>query len=367
MDLKGKGFFIWKIRDCERGEPESIATAAQDARLTHVLIKVADRSYAHNIDSKTKTDLVPPVAAALRARGIQVWGWHYVYGEDPMGEARIAIRRAQELGLDGYVIDAEGEYKQPDRPAAARRFMKELRKSLANLPIALSSYRFPTYHPQLPWREFLEYCDFNMPQVYWEKSHNPDAQLKRCLREFQAINPYRPLIPTGATYKWNGWRPTDEDLQLFLKTTQELNLPALNFFSWDECRRDLNNLWELIAKYPFGEPPPEPPKDLLQQYIAALNSHDPDAVANLYRPDAVQVTAARTIQGQHALRSWFASLLNGQLTQATFSLTGSSGSGGSRHFTWRASSPQGSVDNGSDTLGVMDGKIAYHYMSYTIQ
>jgi len=367
MTLQGKGFFIWKIWDCVSGDAEGIASTAQDARLSHVLIKIADRSYPYNIDSKTKADYVPAVTAALRARGIQVWGWHYVYGEDPMGESRIAIRRIQELGLDGYVIDAEGEYKLPNRAVAARRFMHEMRNALPDLPIALSSFRFPSYHPQLPWREFLEHCDYNMPQVYWEKAHNPAAQLQRCLREFQALNPYRPVIPTGPGYKWNGWRPTDEDLQEFLKTTQELNLPAVNFFSWDECSRDLKNLWELIARYPFGEPPSEPPKDLPQQYIDALNSHNPETVAGLYRPDAVQVTAARTVQGQPAVKTWFESLLTNQLPEATFSLTGSSGSGSSRHFTWRASSQRGSVTNGSDTLGLRDGKIAYHYMSYSIQ
>jgi hypothetical protein len=366
MGLQGKGFFIWKIWDCVRGDPQGIAEAAKAARLTHVLIKVADRSYPHNIDSKTKADLVPPVAAALRARGIQVWGWHYVYGEDPLGEARIAIRRVQELGLDGYVIDAESEYKLPDRASAARRFMHELRKSLPDLPMALSSFRFPSYHQQLPWKEFLEHCDYNMPQVYWEKSHNPAAQMARCLREFQALNPYRPIIPTGPTYKWNGWRPTEEDLNEFLRTIHDQNLTAVNFFSWDECQRDHQNLWDLISKYSFGELPAQP-LDLPQQYIAALNSHDPDAVAGLYQPDAVQVTAARTVQGPLALRAWYGRLITEQLPAATFSLTGSSGSGSSRHFTWRATSQRGSVNDGSDTLGVVNGKISYHYTSFTIQ
>ncbi len=367
MPLTGKGFFIWNIYNCEGGDAEAIASAAQAAGLTHVLIKIADRSYPHNIDKKTKADLVPPVASALRARGIQVWGWHYVYGEDPLGEARIAIRRVQELNLDGYVIDAENEYKQPGRAASARRFMHELRSSLPDLPMALSSYRFPRYHPQVPWAEFLEHCDYNMPQVYWEQAHNPAAQIDRCMREFQALNPYRPVIPTGPAYKWNGWRPTNDDILEFMKATQLANLPAVNFFSWDECRRDLNNLWELIAQHRYGEPFPEPPKDLPQQYVEALNSHNPDNVAELYRPDAVQVTAARTIQGQPALRAWYASLLSEQLPEAAFHLTGSSGDGSSRHFTWRANSQRGSVTNGSDTFGLLEGKIAYHYTSYSIQ
>lgn len=366
MTLQGKGFFIWKVWDCAQGDPDEIASTAKEAGLSHVLIKIADGGYAHNIDEKTKVDLVPPVVAALRACGIAAWGWHYVYGYDPLSEARIAIRRIEELGMDGYVIDAEGEYKGADRPAAARRFMGEMRKALPNLPMALSSYRFPSYHPQLPWREFLEYCDYNMPQVYWEQAHNPADQLSRCLREFQVLNPYRPVIPTGPAYKWNGWRPSDEDMDQFFQSVNRAKIPAVNFFSWDECSRDLPNLWEKIARFSLGQPLPEPPKDLPQQYIKALNSHNPEIVANLYQPNAVQVTAQRTIQGQEALRSWYKELFTQRLRGATFSLTGSNGSEASRHFTWQATAPGGSVKNGSDTLGLLDGKIAYHYSSFTI-
>ena len=130
MPLRGKGFFIWKIRDCDGGNAISIANSAQAAGFSHVLLKIADGSYSYNYDRNTSTDLIPPVVQALRNRGIQVWGWHYVYGNNPSGEARIAVSQCQKYNLDGYVIDAEGEYKQPGKDVAARRFMSELRAGL---------------------------------------------------------------------------------------------------------------------------------------------------------------------------------------------------------------------------------------------
>jgi hypothetical protein len=54
------------------------------------------------------------------------------------------------------------------------------------------------------------------------------------------------------------------------------------------------------------------------------------------------------------------------LPNAKFTLTGFSGTGASRHLTWTATSPQGKVDNGSDTLGLSDGKIIYHYSFFTV-
>ena len=183
MGLQGKGFYIWKIDRCEGGNAKKIARQAKKAGLSHVILKIANGIFRYNYDWKTKHDLVPPVVSALRSKGIDVWGWHYVFGDQPVQEARIAVKRVQELNLDGYVIDAESEYKMNGKKNAAKRFMSELRNGLSHsVPIALSSYRYPSLHP-IPWNEFLEKCDYNMPQVYWLHSDNPaEDQLKELLR-----------------------------------------------------------------------------------------------------------------------------------------------------------------------------------------
>jgi hypothetical protein len=80
----------------------------------------------------------------------------------------------------------------------------------------------------------------------------------------------------------------------------------------------------------------------------------------------VHVNAARTIQGLTALRAWYDSLLNQLLPNATFTHLAHSGQGSARWFSWRAVSPRGRVENGSDTLGLYQDKIAYHYTSFTI-
>ncbi len=65
MNVSGKGFFIWKIKDCEGGNPQAITRAAQQAGLTHVLIKIADGAYAYNIDRDTQYDYSAPVVQSL--------------------------------------------------------------------------------------------------------------------------------------------------------------------------------------------------------------------------------------------------------------------------------------------------------------
>ena len=374
MAFDGKGMFIWQIPDCEGGNVNAIVQTAKQAGLSHLNIKIANGIYTFNV-SRTNQDYAAPLVQALHANGMQAWGWHYVYGSDPVGEAKIAIRRIRELGLDGYAIDAEGEYKQSGRDAAARRFMSEMRASLPNFPISLCSYRYPSYHPQIPWREFLEKCDLNMPQVYWEQSHNPGAQLNRTVREFQALSPSRPICPVGSAYGNAGWVATAADIKEFLDTARSLNLKAPSLYSWDYARKKLPDVWNAIASYPWGgtsggggvNPPPVPtPNDMPQRLITALNTRDAYKVVQLFTPDGVHISATETIQGAEAIRNWYLIFLNVTLSSATFMLTGTSGTGSTRHFTWQATSPKGRVLNGYDTIGLRNDLIAYHYTQFTI-
>jgi hypothetical protein len=363
MTLQGKGFFTWILSRTEAGNPSAIASLARAANLTHVLIKIANGSYSYNVDQSTGIDYAMLTAQALKAQGVQVWGWHYVYGDSPVNEANIAIRRVNQLNLDGYVIDAEQEYKRPGMRLAAQRFMAQLRAGLPNIPVALSSYRYPSYHPELPWREFLEGCDYAMPQVYWMQATNAGQQLLRSVREYQNMTPYRPIIATGAAFKEHGWGPTLSQVLEFLETAKSLNLSAVNFWEWYEARTRLPDIWEGIRNYPWH--PSETTLDIAQKYIKALNSHDVQQVVSLYVPSAVHVTSARTVQGMEAISTWYSTLFNQLLPGATYTLTSYTGTGSSRHLTWTAASPRGKVHNGNDTIGLADGRIVYHYSFFT--
>jgi hypothetical protein len=363
VTLRGKGFYIWQISRCENGDPATIASEAAKAGLTHVLIKIADGASAYNISSTTGEDLVPPVAQALWQRGIHVWGWHYVYGYDPVAEANIAIQRIQGLGLEGYIIDAEAQYKYPGRDAVAREFMTLLRQALPTFPIALSSYRFPTYHPTLPWEAFLEKCDYNMPQVYWELAHNPGEQLIRSVNEFMAITPFRPIIPTGSAYMRGDWQPTSAEIIEFLDTARNLNLSAANFWEWGHTRLYLPHLWYTISDYNW--PLETDDRDLLVRYFEALNMHNIDLLVGLYHDRAVHVTPERTVQGKEAIRTWYTSLFNEILPNANFALGENSGDLSSRIFSWTATSTIGDVSNGRDSIGIVDNQIIYHYTQFS--
>jgi len=359
MVPKGKGFYIWKIPNCENGDPESIAWTAFEAGLSHVLIKIANGIYDYNYDASIKKDLIGPVADALHKRNIKVWGWHYVFGDLPKDEAKAAIRQINRLPLDGYTIDAESEYKGKYTPS--RIFLKELRSALPDLPIALSSYRYPKYHMDLPWKDFLTYCDFNMPQVYWEQSHNPAYQLERSLNEFQTVvEPFRPIIPTGVTYCAGGWCPSSSEIIEFMDKAVSLRMSAVNFWSWDYCRLKMPHLWKTISAFNWSSSP-NPEKDLTENFIGSLNSRNISAILALYTNDAVHINANRTIQGQPALRAFYDDLLYREFPDVSFEIVELSGNDQTRHFTWRTIKDDTETARGEDTIGISEDKIIYHF------
>jgi hypothetical protein len=266
----GKGWFIWILGDCEGGDPNSIAAAAQAAGVSHVLIKISNGTMAYNGD-------IGPVVKALQAVGISVWGWSYFYGISPVNEASVAVTRTLKYNLSGLVVNAEVEFKAPGMAAVARSLMTNLRGGLgAAVPIGLSSYRYPSLHKEFPWLEFLQLVDFVMPQVYWMGATNAGMQLRRSVDEFKGMPIVRPIIPTGAAFKEHGWAAQPAEVLDFLQTAERLSFEGINFWEWGRTRRDLPTNWDVIAQYPWAGSPPttEPPTTETTRIVALVDGQN---------------------------------------------------------------------------------------------
>lgn len=271
VKIKGKGFFIWKVHECQGGRINDIVLAAVAAGIKHIYIKIADGATGYNGD-------VAALVAALQAVGIEVWGWQYVYGFNPQAEARMAARRIRESGVTGFIVDAEGEFKVPEGAQLARAYMVTLRAEVGpEFPLALSSYRYPVYHPQFPFETFLEFCDLNFPQVYWLLSHDPANQLARCIREYNDLRIVRPMVPTGAAWRQGRWQPSTKDIHDFLAAAEEHGLAGASFWSWQHAEA-IPVLWMAIHEYdwPVEEEPappeePEIPEDDMAEVLEKLD------------------------------------------------------------------------------------------------
>ena len=145
------------------------------------------------------------------------------------------------LGITNFVIDAEGQYK--DRNSQATAYMIALRKGLPNVKFTLSTFRYPTYHMEFPFKEFAEYCDYMMPQVYWEESTDSAAQLVRSMNEYKEFGV--PLIgATGAAYRTSKWLPTATQIKQFYEEAKQLGLEMVNFWEW-QCAKTIG-LWQTL-------------------------------------------------------------------------------------------------------------------------
>ena len=362
--LTGKGIFVWRIQDCFYGSVSEITKKAVNSNFSHVLIKVANGIYSYNFDWEKKIDLVPPLVQALKSKGIQAWGWHYLFGDQPIQEAQKAISRIRQLGVDGYVLDAEGHYK--GKYSAAKTFMNQLRAEITDIPVGLSSYRYPSIHPQLPWNEFLKKCDLNMPQVYWMNNHNPGAQLKKSVAEFRNLTYTPPVFPTGAAFTEWGWTPKPHEVKEFMDTAKSMKLSGCNFWEMASMHNDCPaEIYRTIRDYQWDKDPQEP-DDIADLYVQALNSHQGEQIIELYGDQAVHITSERTVQGKDLIKSWYTTLFNELLPNATYNLAGYTGSGNIRHINWTANSSSGNVKDGSDTIGLINDKIGYHFSEFSV-
>ena len=101
--FSGSGMWIWYVSRSEGGDPYAIAARARAAGITTVFVKSSD-------GTDDWAQFEPGLVALMRAQGLRVCAWQYVYGDDPEGEARLGAAAAAD-GADCLVVDAESQYQ----------------------------------------------------------------------------------------------------------------------------------------------------------------------------------------------------------------------------------------------------------------
>lgn len=214
------GMWIWYLSKSEGGSPTAIAAQAARHGVRTVFVKSADGS---NVWSQFSSTAV----AALKATGLRVCGWQFVYGRDPIGEAHAAAA-AKDAGADCFVIDAETAYE--GRYAQAQRYVAKLRELVgADYPIGLTSFPYVDYHPALPYSVFMApgAATFNLPQVYWKTIGDT---VDESLAHTYATNlPYETAIfPLGQTYDG----PKAADVRRFRQLSTAYGARGVSWWVW---------------------------------------------------------------------------------------------------------------------------------------
>src|SRR4051794_16294662 len=190
--LDKKGMWVWYV-SASGGSPQAVAAKAKRHNIGTVFVKSGD---AGNYWSQFSSDLVH----TLHSRGIRVCAWQFVYGSDPLDEARVGARAAR-TGADCLIIDAESNYE--GRYGPADRYVRKLRSKVGGkYPLGLAGFPYVDYHPSFPYSVFLgrRGAKWNVPQMYW-KTIGPSV---RPVYEHPSLYtpPYdRRIYPLGQTWQ----------------------------------------------------------------------------------------------------------------------------------------------------------------------
>jgi hypothetical protein len=218
----GNGMWIWYVSKSQGGSIAAIAAQAKAHGIQTVFVKSADGG---NVWSQFSAGTV----AALKAAGLHVCGWQFVYGSDPVAEARAGAVAAQR-GADCFAIDAEGSYE--GRYAQAQRYMTALRAALGpDYPIGLTSFPYVDFHPSFPYSVFLApgNATFNLPQDYWKTIGDPVDQSLAHTYTWNA--PYEAgIYPLGQTY--DGAPPSG--IEAFRQLAAGYGARGLSWWDWQE-------------------------------------------------------------------------------------------------------------------------------------
>lgn len=236
--LRGDAMWIWELPRSDGGNLDVIAARARAAGMRSVFVKSSDAASAWK-------QFTPALVAGLKARGLRVCAWQFVYGADPIGEARVAAA-AVAKGADCLIIDAETRYE--GRYAAAQRYMRALRLAVGpDYPLAMTSFPYVDYHPKFPYSVFLGpgAAQANLPQVYWKDINaTVDAVSAKTFAQNRVYA--TPIAPVGQAYN----APSAADLRRFRAIWAGYGSAGVSWWSWQSASPAT---WRVLS-----EPAPAP-------------------------------------------------------------------------------------------------------------
>jgi hypothetical protein len=155
------GMWIWYVDRSEGGSIPRIVERATRYGIGTVYVKSGDGG---SVWSQFTTSLI----GALHRGGLDVCAWQFVYGDNPVAEAKVGAASVSR-GADCLVIDAEGDYE--GKYAAADRYVRALRARIGEgFPLSLAGFPYVDYHPAFPYSVFFGPggAQYNQPQMYWK-------------------------------------------------------------------------------------------------------------------------------------------------------------------------------------------------------
>jgi putative peptidoglycan binding protein len=284
----GSGMWIWYVSRSSGGDPAAIVAQARNQGVRTVFVKSSD-------GTTWWPQFSPGLVSALKAQGLRVCAWQFVYGDHPSGEAAVGARAAS-TGADCLVIDAESAYE--GKYAQAQAYLKTLRSDVgSSYPLGLSGFPYVDYHRSFPYSVFLgpEGAQASLPQVYWKAIGTTVDQAFAHTYLWNDLY-QRPIFPLGQLYS----DPPPADIRRFRQLADAHGATGTSWWSWQSASA---RGWAAIgsAVAPLAGPPAPPAYPALEKgargdvvlwaqehLIAAGQSVTPDGVYSAAMEQAVR-------------------------------------------------------------------------------
>jgi len=217
-----QGQWVWYVSRSEGGSVAAIIARARRNDVGTVYVKSGDGS---NYWGQFSRGLVQ----ALHRAGLSVCAWHFVYGDNPVAEARISAAAVQR-GADCFVIDAEADYE--GKYAAADRYVRALRARIGDtFPVSLAGFPYVDYHPSFPYSVFFGPggATYNQPQMYWKTIGTSVRAVYEHTYLYNRVYGH-PIYPIGQTYE----APGSGAIKLFRRFAVSYGGLPPSWWSWQE-------------------------------------------------------------------------------------------------------------------------------------
>jgi Putative peptidoglycan binding domain len=217
-----QGMWIWYVSHSEGGSVPAIVSRAKRFGIGTVYVKEGDGGTVWGQFNR-------PLVQALHDAGIDVCAWQFVYGDNPVAEARVGAT-AVSRGADCLVIDAESDYE--GKYASAQRYLGALRARIGeSFPLSLAGFPYADYHPAFPYSVFFGPggATYNQPQMYWKAIGTSVRTVYEHTYLFNRLWGH-PIYPVGQTYEAPGNGP----LRLFRRFAASYDGRPPSWWDWQE-------------------------------------------------------------------------------------------------------------------------------------
>jgi len=217
-----QGMWVWYVSSSEGGSIRGIVARAKRNDIGTVYVKAGD-------GGGTWSQFSRGLVQALHRGGLSVCAWQFVYGDNPVAEARVAAATVRQ-GADCFVIDAEADYE--GKYAAADRYVRALRARIGEtFPVALAGFPYVDYHPSFPYSVFFGSggATYNQPQMYWKTIGTSVREVYEHTYLYNRVWGH-PIYPIGQTYEG----PGAASIRLFRRFAQNYGGLPPSWWSWQE-------------------------------------------------------------------------------------------------------------------------------------